>query len=420
MPPGMTDNDRALAGVFYDADCRLCVRAARRFERVLARRRFELAPLQTPGAAAVFGVRDDQLLDQMRLRLQDGTVFGGAAAVVEIARRIWWAWPLWALSRLPGAMAPMRAAYGAIASHRSCAGAACAVQPRRNARPLDVLPLGLLPLVALLLAPRMPRWGFMWAMAFALYAGCKWLTYRDARAHGVATDSLRVFAYLLAWPGMDAPAFLCATDRPARPRASEWIVAALKTCLGVALLWVATRTALPGHPLLAGWLGMAGLILVLHFGTFHLVSLGWRSLGVNAMPVMRDPLGSISLAEFWGRRWNTAFHELATRFTFRPLRPVVGATAATLLVFLVSGLIHELVISVPAQGGYGLPTGYFVLQGLGVAGERMRLGRRLGLGRGWRGRLFTVLVATGPAFWLFPPVFVRHVILPMLTAIGAT
>ena len=98
---------------------------------------------------------------------------------------------------------------------------------------------------------------------------------------------------------------------------------------------------------------------------------------------------------------------------------MVGAARATLLVFLASGLIHELVISVPARGGYGLPTGYFVLQGLGVAGERTRLGRRLGLGRAWRGWLFTVFVAAAPAFWLFPPAFVRNVILPMLAFIGA-
>ena len=405
--------------MFYDADCEFCVNAARRFERVLARRRFELVPLEGPGASE-FGVPANQLLDEMRLRLRDGRVLGGAAAVVEIARRIWWAWPLWALSRLPGAMRPMHATYRWIARRRSCANGACQIGARRSLALIDGLPLLVLPVVALLAASRLPRWGFMWAMAFALYAGCKWLTYREARLRGVASDRLGTLGYLLAWPGMDAEAFLSGTDhRPAQPHPSEWIAAALKTLLGATLTWVVARAAAPANPLLAGWLGMTGLVFVLHFGTFHLLSLGWRSIGVNAMPVMKNPLRSSSLAEFWGRRWNTAFHELAARFTFRPLRPLVGPASAMLLVFLVSGLIHELVISIPAQAAYGLPTGYFALQGLGVAVERTRLGRRVGLGRAWRGRLFTIVVAAAPAFWLFPPIFIHNVILPMLAFIGA-
>jgi hypothetical protein len=160
-------------------------------------------------------------------------------------------------------------------------------------------------------------------------------------------------------------------------------------------------------------------MFVLHFGSFHLVSLYWRRLGVDAKPLMRNPLRSTSLTEFWGRRWNTGFHELASRFTFKPLRHIVGAGFASLLTFVASGLIHELVISVPVRSAYGLPTGYFVLQGLGIASERTPLGRRLGLGHGWRGWTFTVLVVAGPAFWLFPPPFVRHIILPMLAVIGA-
>ena len=277
----------------------------------------------------------------------------------------------------------------------------------------------ILPMIALSLSSRLPRWGLMWALACALYAGCKWLTLREVETRRAA-DCPRALGYLLAWPGMDAETFLFGTDHVARPSTSEWIVAGLETVFGATLTWVVARAALPANPLLAGWLGMVGLIFVLHFGTFHLLSLGWRSVGVNAMPVMRNPLLSCSLTEFWGRRWNTAFHELAAKFTFRPLRPILGLRGATLLVFLVSGLIHELVISIPAHGGYGLPTGYFVLQGLGVAGERTRLGRRLGLGSGWRGWLFTVLFTAGPAFWLFPPPFVRNVILPMLAVIGAT
>jgi D-alanyl-lipoteichoic acid acyltransferase DltB (MBOAT superfamily) len=163
---------------------------------------------------------------------------------------------------------------------------------------------------------------------------------------------------------------------------------------------------------------MVGLILVLHFGTFHLLSLGWRRRGVDASPVMRNPVASSSLSEFWGRRWNTAFHELATQFTFRPAQLMVGRTAATLFAFLVSGLIHELVISVPAHGGYGLPTGYFVLQGLGVSAERTRAGRRLDSGTA--GAVGCSRCCARPA--RRTGCFLRRsfaVILPTLAAVGA-
>jgi alginate O-acetyltransferase complex protein AlgI len=258
----------------------------------------------------------------------------------------------------------------------------------------------------------------MWAMAGALYAGCKWLSYCDAVGEGSETSRTRALEYFFAWPGMDAGAFLSPPEGECSPAVSEWAAASLKTALGAVLIWIGARASLPAYPLIGGWLGMIGLILSLHFGMFHLLSLGWRRAGVDAMPVMRNPLESTSLADFWGRRWNTAFHELATRFTFRPLRARVGASVGALIVFLISGVIHELVISLPAGGGYGLPTGYFILQGLGVAGERSQRGRQLGLGRGWRGRLFAELVAAGPVYWLFPPVFVHHVVLPMLAAIG--
>jgi predicted DCC family thiol-disulfide oxidoreductase YuxK len=414
----MTDHERFAGSVFYDGECSMCVEGARRFGPVLARRRIELVSLQTPDACARLGVSEDERLKEMRLRLVDGRVFGGAAAVAEIARRIWWAWPLWAFSRLPGAMRPMRAAYDWVARHRSCANGSCRLEARSPRRAAGVLPLIALPVIALLLRSSLPPWAFMWAMAGALYAGCKWLTYCDARHHGAAPTRLRSLAYLVGWPGMDAPAFLSRADSEIRLTAEEWVGAALKTAFGAALIAIGSRAALPAHPLLAGWTAMIGVIFVLHFGTFHLLSLLWRRFGVNAMPVMRNPLRSTSLADFWGRRWNTAFHELATRFTFRPLRSRVGASAGALLVFLLSGVIHELVISLPAHGGYGLPTGYFVVQGLGIAGERSPRGRRLGLGRGWRGWLFTMLVVAGPAYWLFHPPFVHRVIVPMIEVIG--
>src|SRR5262245_13112866 len=264
-----------------------------------------------------------------------------------------------------------------------------------------------------------PPWVVMWTTAVCIYAACKGLTLWMAVRHSEPVDRWRALGYLVAWPGMNASAFLFGDGyRLPRPSSREWLAASLKTLLGVAMVRLAADRA-TSLPLLSGWLAMAGIVFILHFGTFHLIALAWRRAGFDAQPVMRNPLRAASLGDFWSRRWNTAFHELAVRFTFRPLRWLAGPRIASVLVFLISGLIHELVISVPARAGYGLPNGYFLVQGLGVAMERTPTGRRIGLGYGVGGRVFTWLVVVGPAFWLFPPSFVRSVVLPMLAAIGA-
>jgi alginate O-acetyltransferase complex protein AlgI len=161
------------------------------------------------------------------------------------------------------------------------------------------------------------------------------------------------------------------------------------------------------------------MIMILHFGVFELTSIGWRAVRVDAPPIMNRPLRSTSVSEFWGRRWNAAFNDLAVRLVFRPVVRHSTVLAATLMAFAVSGLIHELVISLPAGAGFGLPTAYFLLQGLGVLVERSPAGKRLRLGSGIAGWVFTMLVVAGPAFFLFHPPFVRHVIYPFMRSIGA-
>ena len=165
---------------------------------------------------------------------------------------------------------------------------------------------------------------------------------------------------------------------------------------------------------------MFGLTLLLHFGLFHFAALVWQNAGIPAKPLMQSPATATSLASFWGIRWNTAFNKLVHDLAFRPLARRLGIAWATLGVFAISGIIHELSISFPARGGYGLPFGYFILQGLGVLLERSRFGRALGLGHGFRGWLFMFLFTAAPAYWLFHPTFVQNVILPMLQTIGAT
>jgi len=171
--------------------------------------------------------------------------------------------------------------------------------------------------------------------------------------------------------------------------------------------------------MVAGWIGLFGIVLMLHFGTFDLLAHLWRRVGVAALPIMRAPTRAKSVADFWGRRWNVAFHELAQTFVFRPVRRRWGIAAAIIAVFVVSGVIHELVISLPARGGYGLPTLYFLLQAAAIFFERSTLGRRLGLASAWRGWAYTFAVTAVPAFWLFHPPFIHAVILPFMEAIGA-
>jgi Membrane bound O-acyl transferase family len=258
----------------------------------------------------------------------------------------------------------------------------------------------------------------MWTLSFAIFAGLKWMTWWMVRQR-ITHSTGRSIAYLLAWPGMDATTFLDSNARVSSPSRQEWLWAGAKTAAGVILLWVIARRVPAEQFLLQGWIGLLGLVLLLHFGSFHLLALFWQTIGIDAEPIMAKPILSKTLSEFWGKRWNLGFRQLAHEFIFRPLHRSIGIAAAGFLVFVASGLIHDLVISLPARGGYGLPTAYFVLQGLGVAAERSALGKRFGLQSGFSARIFTFGVTAAPAFWLFHPAFVQRVIIPFMQVIHA-
>jgi len=264
-----------------------------------------------------------------------------------------------------------------------------------------------------------PRWAQMWAMAAAVYAGCKWLTWQHAAVR--QAPAWKHAAYLLAWPGLDATDFLA--ERPTAQtvicRSIEWLAAALRLACGVVLVFAVAPAIPPRHPYVVGWIGMIGLVMMLHFGVFHLLSCAWRRVGLQARPLMNRPLASTSLAEFWGRRWNTAFRDLTYRFLFRPCASWFGPRWGLVAGFLFSGVVHDLVISVPARGGYGGPTFFFAVQGAAMTFERSRVGRRIGLGSGWRGRLFTAAVLVAPVGLLFHRPFVVGIIVPFMHVLGA-
>ena len=189
--------------------------------------------------------------------------------------------------------------------------------------------------------------------------------------------------YLLFWLGMDAKSFF--TGRAIlQPRWSEWVVACAKIVLGLVLICIAASCTQQA-PIIAGWTGMIGIVFVPHFGLFHLFSLVWRTAGVDALPSMNSPLLAKSLSDFWGKRWNLAFRNLSHAFLFQSTRKRLGVAGATMLVFIVSGVVHDLVISLPAGGGYGLPTLYFLMHGLALLFKQSNISRGLRYRLGWMG-----------------------------------
>ena len=140
-------------------------------------------------------------------------------------------------------------------------------------------------------------------------------------------------------------------------RPIEWLAATAKLVCGAALLFAVARLIPKEHEYLIGWTGMIAIVLILHFGLFQLLSCYWRSLGIEARPIMNRPLASTSLSEFWGRRWNAAFRDLAHRFLFRPLHLVVRAA-------------HRLICGIPVQWR-GTRFGH-----LGTGKRRIRKDRR--------------------------------------------
>lgn len=265
----------------------------------------------------------------------------------------------------------------------------------------------------------LPRWALMWLVAIAVYFACKLLTWTSARPSNA--PPWQHLAYLLAWPGMNANRFLqpAKTVSQEMPSLREWAWVIAKIAIGCVLLWGFARW-LPEYPVeLRGWTILAGLAFILHFGGFHFLSVVWRSFGLAAEPIMHSPITATSLGDFWSRRWNRAYRDLTHQFVMRPLAPRIGTIAAAGVGFLISGIIHDVVISLPAGGGVGGPTLFFAIQAFAISLERSAWGKRIGLGQDVVGWFFTMFALVLPAPLLFHRPFLQAIAIPFAEAIGA-
>lgn len=119
--------------LFFDADCGFCTHIARWLAPMLARRGFSVAPLQDPRVGPLLGLSQLGLLRELRFLLSDGRLYGGADAVLAVARQIGWASPLLWLSYVPGVSGLLHRAYKWVAAQRNCSASGCtAALPYRD------------------------------------------------------------------------------------------------------------------------------------------------------------------------------------------------------------------------------------------------------------------------------------------------
>lgn len=232
-----------------------------------------------------------------------------------------------------------------------------------------------------------------------LLSAMKGMVYAEWAGKGKRLPLIPYLAFSFLWFGMDPEAFR-------RRRACEW-----KSHLKVGLCCMVAGTM--GALLVRGmdWRHLLLLFVPLsvgfHFGALRVLTAGWRSVGIPVRTLFRNPLISTGLADFWGRRWNLGYSQMMARVVQRPAEHWLGARGAFLLVFLISGILHEVAITLPVKTGFGAPTVYFLIQAVGVELERSIAHPRLK-------QIWALFVVVAPVGLLFPPTFRDQVILPCL------
>ncbi|WP_018352517.1 MBOAT family protein [Longispora albida] len=224
----------------------------------------------------------------------------------------------------------------------------------------------------------MQPWQVLVLVIVAVYFPLKILTLLRYRGHRPA--GARLVLYVLGWPGFDPKPF-GPGERKTTGAGIGWRGAAVMAA-GL-LTWAAVGYSDVAEPA-RSWIGIGAILLTVHFGFADVLAGVLRARGMGVRRLFPEPVLSVSLRDFWSRRWNMAYVEM-TQLLFMPvLRRKLG-NWAFLAAFAISGVLHELAISVPVNAGYGGPMAYFLLHG-GVTVAEGRLGVRRwprAIGRLW-------------------------------------
>lgn len=232
-----------------------------------------------------------------------------------------------------------------------------------------------------------------------LLGSMKGIVYAEwSRPHYLSLIQYLVFSCL--WFGMDPGTF-----RRRRPKLT-WLpdigvgfALMIAGIVGTFFVW-----RYEWHHILLMFVPMS---LGFHFGALRILKGILRRAGYPVRTLFPNVLTATSLGDFWSYKWNIGYSQMMQRTVGRPITNISNPSLGLFAIFVVSGLLHELAITLPVQAGYGLPTLYFTGHGLLTLLERK-----------WNhpiGKLPTLLIVALPIGILFPEPFQTQIIERFLT-----
>jgi hypothetical protein len=135
---------------------------------------------------------------------------------------------------------------------------------------------------------------------------------------------------------------------------------------GLVILWVLFHVDWSAFPFLAEHVSKVTAFLLALFSALALAAALWRLLGGKARDYMASPLAATTPADFW-RRYNRNMHQFFLKDVFVSVGGIRYPLRATLLVFVLSALMHEYIFGVAIGRVQGYQTAFFLIQGIAAA-----------------------------------------------------
>jgi hypothetical protein len=143
---------------------------------------------------------------------------------------------------------------------------------------------------------------------------------------------------------------------------------------GIILLWLLFHVDWHALPFLAEHASKVTAFLLAVFSGLAIASALWRLSGGRARDYMANPLAATTPADFW-RRYNRNMHQFFLKDVFVSVGGLRNPLRATLVVFVLSALMHEYIFGIAIGRVQGYQTSFFLIQGVAAAATaRVKVG----------------------------------------------